>query len=229
MRTHLVLATLATLAGVAGCAADSPTESPKLTDTGVRVINGFDAPVDVVIDGAFARAGLGAGELGSFGTAAGDRSVQVRLAGGTVAALAVRVGTGHLSAVAATRLGSGTLSLQSLDDTNAVVPAGATKLRVLHLASKAGEVQVWRTQPDYQTPIRWAFPFNYNAVNTYYQSSPGAWEVRVWTDTSSYRPGDARGWAAAVDTARVTLSGGGKKTVVILDAGAGRVKLEVID
>ena len=103
MRTHLVLATLATLAGVAGCAADSPTESPKLTDTGVRVINGFDTPVDVVIDGAVARAGLGAGELGSFGTAAGDRSVQVRLAGGTVAALAVRVGTGHLSAVAATR------------------------------------------------------------------------------------------------------------------------------
>lgn len=229
MRTHFVLAALATLTLVASCAADSPTATPDVVGTGVRVINGYDAPVDVVIDGVVARAGLAAGEFASVGAAAGNRILQVRVAGGTAVALAVRVGSGRLASVAATRAGSSTLALQSLDDTNTVVPSGATKLRVLHLASRAGEVQVWRTQPDYQTPIRWAFPFNYNAVNTYYQSTPGAWEVRVWTDTASYRPGDARGWAAALDTARITLAGGGKKTVVILDAGAGRVKLEVID
>jgi hypothetical protein len=155
---------LATLTLVASCAADSPTATPDVVGTGVRVINGHDAPVDVVIDGVVARAGLAAGEFASVGAAAGNRILQVRVADGTAVALAVRVGSGRLSSVAATRAGSSTLALQSLDDTNTVVPSGATKLRVLHLASRAGEVQVWRTQLDIR-PGSLGLPFNHNAVN----------------------------------------------------------------
>jgi hypothetical protein len=133
--------------------------------------------------------------------------------------LAVDLSTGQSATVAALKASNGNLMVQSLADSNAVVPAGATKLRVLHLAAKVGEVQVW---PDYQTPIRWAFPFTYNSVNTYYQSTPGTWEVRAWIES-------AGNWNSAQDAARVTLGGGAKKTVAILDRPGGGIRLAVID
>lgn len=225
MRTPMLLASLL----LAACSGD-PVSGSSSDQTGVRIVNGFGASVDVLVDGMVRQTALPSGGLASIALAAGARSLIVRPSGtSTASTLAVQVAAGHLTAVAATRGGGGALLVQALDDTNTVVPAGATKLRVLHLAASAGEVQVWRTQPDYQTPTRWAFPFTYNTANVYYQSTPGAWEVRVWTDTTVYRPGNAAGWTTAVDTARVTLSSGRKATVVILDRTGGGVRVEVIE
>jgi hypothetical protein len=53
-----------------------------------------------------------------------------------------------------TSAANGAIGSSVLDDTNSVVPAGATKVRVLHLAPSAGTLQVYRTQPDYQQPIQ---------------------------------------------------------------------------
>ena len=224
----LPLAILSAAFLFAGCASDSPT-STVTAGTGVRVINAFDSSVDVLVDNAPMRSGLASGALVEISLGEGRRTVQVRQVGGTTSSLLVTVAAGRVSTVAATRAMGGAMALTSLADSNAIVPAGASKLRVLHLAAHAGEVQIWRTQPDYQTPIRWAFPVTYNSIDTYYQSTPGTWEVRVWTDTNLYRPGDARGWLTALDTARVTLAGGAKRTVVILDGAGGRVRLALID
>ena len=74
----------------------------------------------------------------------------VALRAGATASVAVPLLTeaGAFRSIAAVRSG-GALAASVLDDTGAVVPAGATKVRVLHLAPNAGEIQVFRTQPDW--------------------------------------------------------------------------------
>ena len=126
------------------------------------------------------------------------------------------------------RAASGAVASATLDDTNNVVPAGATKVRVLHLAPNAGTLQVYRTQPDYQQPISWQFPFDYQAAPTslsapFYQSTVGSWEVRVWTS-----PADASGWASAPVQVVIPLASGEKKTVLILDKAGGGVRIELL-
>jgi len=227
--THRIIALSLTAMAVA-CSGRDNGAGPIAPNAAFQFVNAFGAPVDLVVDGAVKATAIANGAMSPLSLEAGARNVVVRTTGAaTSSSVNVTVSSGKTVTVAAFRDLTGVLAAQALDDSNAVVPANATKLRVLHLAPLAGEVQVWRTQPDYQTPIRWAFPFTYNSVNTYYQSTPGSWEVRVWTDTQSYPPGDARGWSAALDAARITLASGSKKTVLILDKPGGGVKLVVID
>ena len=133
-----------------------------------------------------------------------------------------------MSTIAAVRSSSGALSSVALDDTNSVVPSGATKVRVLHMAANAGTLQVYRTQPDYQTPISWQFPFTYQAAPNslsapFYQSTVGTWEIHIWQT-----PADASGWGAAPIKLVIPLTSGQKKTVLILDAPGGGIRTEVI-
>ena len=120
----------------------------------------------------------------------------------------ITAAAGLLSTIAAVRGSNAALASVVLDDTNSVVPAGKTKVRVLHLAPNAGTLQVYRTQPDYQTPISWQFPFDYQAEPTslsapFYQSDVGTWEVRVWQT-----PADASGWATAPVKVVIPLASG---------------------
>lgn len=92
-------------------------------------------------------------------------------------------------------------------DTGAVVPAGATKLRVIHAATGAPPVDVWRVQPDFATPTRVMTPFAEQAVSAYIQSTPGTW--RVWVTRQG-----------ATDTLALTtvpLTAGQRATVVFLN------------
>jgi hypothetical protein len=206
----------------AGCSSN-PTTEPAGDLARVTLLNGFGANVDVLVDGDVKASSIESGAVTPIDISAGARTLAIRQAGSSASSsLGVQLSAGQIATFAALKSATGSLVVESLADSNAVVPTGATKVRVLHLAARSGEVQVWRTQPDYQTPIRWAFPFTYNSVNTYYQSTPGTWEVRVWTDS-------ATSWATAQNTARVTLSGGAKKTIAILDRPGGGVRLEVIE
>lgn len=207
---------------VVACSADAVT-NPNGDVARVSFINGFGSNIEILVDGSIRASDVPSGDITPLDLPIGARNIAVRQAGGTAtSSLNVQVAADAQTALAALRGVGGALSLKTLEDSNAVVPAGATKLRVLHLAARSGEVQVWRTQPDYQTPIRWAFPFMYNSVNTYYQSTPGTWEVRAWTDS-------AVSWNSALNSARVTLASGGKKTVAILDRAGGGIRLQVID
>jgi len=218
MRVRVVVAFVATTA----CSDDTATNANGDVAR-VSFVNGFGADVDLLIDGEVHASNVAIGAVTLLDLPVGARDIAVREAGSSAATSLTTQVMAHATApIAALRGSGGALVVRALEDSSAVVPPDATKLRVLHLAARAGEVQVWRTQPDYQTPIRWAFPFVYNSVNSYYQSSPGTWEVRVWTDS-------ATSWTTAVNAARLTLLGGGKKTVAILDRPAGGIKLEVID
>ena len=218
---------LATIAG--GCSSDSPTECCTAGTPSLRVINAFTSSVDVVIDGNVAIGSLAAGAIGTAAPAAGRHTLVLRPAGSSASvSQSITTSDGGLSTVAAVRSASGAVTSVALDDTNSVVPPNATKVRVLHFAPNAGTLQVYRTQPDYQTPVSWQFPFTYQAEPTslsapFYQSTVGSWDVRVWQT-----PTDASGWANAAVRVVIPLASGEKKTVVILDKAGGGVRIELL-
>ena len=198
---------------------------------GVRIVNAYTQPVDVFVDGALVVSSLPSGQLDSVEQGAGAHTVALRASGGT-ASVSVPLTTvaGAFSTIAAVRSG-GALSASALDDTNAVVPAGATKLRVLHLAPNAGEIQVFRTQPDYGTPIEWQFPFVYDSIMTdplrtpYFQSTVGTWDIRGWRKPSEV----ALGWGGTTARVTFTLASGEKRTVLVLDRPGGGIQMSVIE
>ena len=207
--------------GTTDCCVDLSTPS-------LRVINAFTTPMDVLIDGQIAISALAAGSVGKTATPSGNHTLVLRPNAGVSVSQSITTTTGALSTIAVVRTSSGSVSTAVLDDTNNVVPAGATKLRVLHLAPNAGVLQVYRTQPDYQTPIAWQFPFTYQASPNslsapFYQSTVGTWEVRIWQT-----PAGASGWATAPVKVVVPLGSGERKTIVILDQPGGGVKVEVL-
>ena len=230
----VVLAAAVCLISVAACEPSGPV-IPSGSSTGVGIVNAFNAPVDLLVDGTLRASAIPTGHYSGIDATPGLHTVSVRQAsGGAPVGVSMTVVSGRLGSLAATRGAGGALVAQSLEDTNAVVPAGATKLRVLHLAALTGEVQVWRTQPDFMTPIRWKFPFTYSAAisalsDPFFQSTPGTWNVRVWTDTLTRPPGDPAPWATPLDAVSVTLLTGQKKTVLILDKDGGGIVLQVID
>jgi hypothetical protein len=217
---------------VAGCArkdATSPqTQTPK--QAGVRIVNAYGQPVDVLVDGVLAVAAVAPGSLDTVQQSAGSHTVTLRAAGVTSPGLQVTTATGSVATIAAVRWGAA-LAASTLDDTNAVVPSGATKVRVLHLAPNAGEIQVARTQPDWSTPIEWQFPFLYDSVladplaHPFFQSTVGTWEVRAWLKPSEV----PLGWDGTTARVSFSLTSGEKRTVLVLDKPGGGIELSVID
>ena len=217
----------------AECAAKDATSPQSSSQPGVRIVNAYSQPVDVLVDGALAVAAVPPGKLDTVQQSAGNHTVALRAAGATTSGLAVTTAAGSVPTVVALRFGA-SLAASMLGDTNAIVPPGATKVRVLHLAPNAGEIQVARTQPDWLSPpwIGWKLPFLYDSVhindplaNPFYQSTVGPWDVRVWLTPS----GDALGWAGATARVSFSLKSGEKRTVLVLDKPGGGIELSVID
>jgi hypothetical protein len=211
-----------------GC-RESPTSVQAVQ--GIRIVNAYTQPIDVLVDGAIVASSVPAGQLDSVQQGAGAHTVAFR-ASGTTASVSVPLTTaaGTFRTIAVVRSGA-TLAASALDDTNAVVPTGATKVRVLHLAPNAGEIQVFRTQPNWGTPIEWQFPFLYDSArvdplaNPYLQSTVGAWDIRAWRKPSEV----ALGWGGTTARVTLTLASGEKRTVLVLDKPGGGIQLSVIE
>ena len=216
---------------VAGCNTDTSTGCCSLGGTpSLRVVNGFPGSVDIFIDDVIAASAVAPGAIDTLGPEPGSHTLVMRPTGANSTPIRQQfaAASGALATIAAVRSSTGTISAAVLDDTNEVVPAGATKLRVIHLAPNAGTLQVYRTQPDYQTPIAWQFPFNYQDNPTslsapFLQSTVGTWEVRIWQT-----PTDSTGWATAPVKVQVPLASGEKRTILVLDATGGGVRVQVI-
>jgi hypothetical protein len=229
MRSITRLASLLCVSIALACGNDAPTACCNAGEPALRVVNAFIAPVDVLIDGAVAIPSLAAGSIGTAAPPAGTHAVVLRPTGpGGSVSQSITTATGSLKTIAAVRASNGAVASAALDDTGSVVPSGATKVRVLHLAPNAGELQVYRTQPDFQQPISWQFPFTYQAEPTsitapFFQSTVGTWEVRIWQS-----PANASGWANAPVKVVIPLASGEKKTILMLDNPGGGVRVEVI-
>jgi hypothetical protein len=204
-------------------AACTETAGPvPAPDSGLRVVNATQTPVDVLVDGAVRVSGLPLASVSSaFGVPAGTRRVQLRAAGGATTELAVDAPVGSAVTAVALRSGTGALAAQVLADTGALVPAGKSKLRVAHLAaSGAANVELFRTQPDFRTPVRIMTPFRYGETSPYLQGDPGVWEVFV-------APAGSSGAPKGATTGPVTVPADERRTVVLLDS-AGVLRFRVI-
>ena len=205
---------------LAACSDDTEFTEPGGMEAGVRVVNATQSPMDVLLDGRVAVSGLGiAGLSPSLVVAPGTREVQLRSATGATTTLAVSAIAGRTITTVVYPDTAARIAAQVLQDTGAVVPAGKSKLRVTHLAANAGAIDVWRTQPDWQTPTRVMFPFRYMATSSYLQSDPGTWEVWITPEG---------GTAKLATTGAIDVPSGQRRTVVVLDS-AGVTKLRVIE
>lgn len=205
----------------AGCGpsmSDSGATNPVTGSAAIRVVNASQAPVDIVVDGQTVLHGLQVATVSDrINVASGNH--QVRLAGpsGSSAQVTIDAPTGATRIAVVTPAAS-SLSASILADTGALVPAGKTKLRVAHLAAGAGSIEIWRTQPDFQTPIHIMTPFDYQAMSPYLQSDAGNWEVFVTRASSTTK---------VATTGSVAIPAGEKRTVVLLDS-AGVMRFRVI-
>lgn len=230
MRVRAIFTSLLLLSAAA-CDARTITGCCSIGgDAGLRVVNAYTTPVDVLIDGTVVASAVAAGGITTVTPTLGSHTVTLRPAGSAVAGSAQSITTaaGVLNTMAALRQSDGTIGGATLDDTSDVVPTGATKVRVIHLAPNAGTLQVYRTQPDFGSPTAWQTPFNYQTDLTslsapFYQSTVGTWEIRIWQT-----PADASGWDTAPVRVTIPLASGEKKTVLILDQPGGGVRVQLI-
>ena len=220
-RSAVVLATLALALGTLTACGDDEVIDPGTTGTGagLRVINASQAPLTVLVDGRVVAQGLTVASVSNtLAIAPGAHQVRLQTAGGASASLTVQAAAGRTVTTFGTPAAGAGLAAAVLEDTGSVVLAGKSKLRVAHLAANAPAVDIWRTQPDFQTPIRVMFPFAYQATSSYLQSDPGAWEVFVTP---------AGGTTRLATTGSITVPSGERRTVVLLDS-AGVLRLRVI-
>jgi len=131
--------------------------------------------------------------------------------GGTVASThPIDVTEGAVMTLVA-RDSSGSVVPALLADTGAIVPPGASKLRVMHAAALAPAIDIYRSQPDFPSLITVMFPFAYGAVSPYLQSSPGSWDIVV---TPAGLPD------TLYHSGPFTVADGKRVTVVGMDSGA---------
>ncbi|MDF1505435.1 DUF4397 domain-containing protein [Roseisolibacter sp. H3M3-2] len=217
---HRRLALVPAALALAACGQNT-AEPFELDDSAVRVVNATQAPLDVLLDGEVALRGLPASAVSNpLPVTSGARRLQLRpTAGGAAAEVALQVPSGQALTTAAVSVGA-TLTAAVLADTNAAVPAGKTKLRVSNLAASATTVELFRTQPDFATPVRISTPFPYNTTSPYLQSDAGSWEVFV-------APAGSAGTPKGATTGPIALAAGQRRTVVLLDS-AGVLRFRVI-
>ncbi|HEY2804620.1 MAG TPA: DUF4397 domain-containing protein [Gemmatimonadales bacterium] len=221
------LAAGAAILTIAGCSANTNTGLSGQTSATIHLVNAVHGTVNLLVDGVQVSQNTGLGGTLNIGVSAGAHSLAVvKVGGGTSAAQAATLSDGGGIIVVAME-NSGTVGADILADTNAIVPAGATKLRVAHYAQNAPAIDIWRTQPDYATPIRVQFPFPYLAVSPYLQSTVGGWDLMVSHAAAGSNPPMPDTLA---NTGAIAVADGKSKTVIVTDgATAGTVQLVVVD
>lgn len=193
--------------------SDSTQPGDNLAHVGapMRVVNASALQLNLLVDGQTAATGIQVGGVsGPISITAGSH--ELRLTNGTTTSAPVMVTAVDGKELIAVVRGAANTGITSsiLADTGAIVPANKSKLRVVHASANAGDnVEIWRTQPDFQTPTHIMTPFAYGAESPYLQSDPGTWEVFITA------PGGATKLAT---TGAINIPAGERRTAVLLDS-----------
>jgi Domain of unknown function (DUF4397) len=222
MRTTILTAGIALWTAAAlGCGDGTTAPGVDGDAARLRVVHAVVAvsSVDVVVDGAVIIADLSAGEASPFvGVPAGDRLVALVPSGGPLSAgSGVSINFALDDSVTVITVDSSSIiNPWVLSDTGAMVPAGKSKLRAVHMAEQGPNIDIWRTQPDFNAPYTFQFPFHYQEASPYVQSDPGVWRVLVSTLAR-----DGMGVPVMtdtlLDTGPIEVPDGESRTAVILD------------
>lgn len=227
-KIHLVLLAVSGFATI-GCSetvTTSCTGCPRL-----RVIHSAVAvpAIDVLLNDEVQIEGLAVGMVSSFITLApGEWAVGFRPSGSTADPPRTMMTFASGDRVTVLTVDSSTvINPWVLSDTNAVVPANRSKLRVVHFAENAAPIDIWRTQPDFGQYITFQFPIRPREVTPYMESDPGDWQVLVSTETRD--PGGIPVLAdTLLETAPIPVPTGQTRTVLILDKEGGGVTAVII-
>jgi hypothetical protein len=206
----------------AACSDNStgPGTTGGNTDGRLQVIPGVAAmaSVDVVVDGRTRLTNAAYGVPSApIALSLGQHQVKVVPAGTAASAggttVTLRAGDTTRVVVIGT---PGALTPVTLGDTGAVPVPGKGKLRVSHLAANAPAIDVYRTQPDFGSFVKFMDPFPYQAATPFIESTPGNWVIRVTkkgTDEVLAESGPIR-----VDALWI-------RTILLLDAPNGGIKI----
>jgi hypothetical protein len=201
-------------------AACGSTVDPGTSAHGsVLVANASNGWIDVHIDGELRFTGLSMNAMTYLLTV--PRGLhQVRLSRGGVFGAAIEIGVNvspesQQTIVAFPSFPTSTtpdISAAVLADTGAYVPGGKSKLRVAHFAATAGDVQIWRRQPDFPSGTPIMTPFPYRAVSPYLQSDAGVWEVWLTPPDASTK---------LLSSGPIQIPSGERRTVLLVDTEEG--------
>ncbi|HEY4100406.1 MAG TPA: DUF4397 domain-containing protein [Gemmatimonadales bacterium] len=218
---------------VAACSSGGTEVVTGGTGGQLRVVNGSQAvaAVQVFVDGApVSSSSFATGVISSvFAVDSGEHLVEFRPVGGGAGNAQMAEFAPNKLVLAVAVDSGGRLTPAIMADTNSIVPAGATKVRVANLAQNAGRIDIWRTQPDFGTPIRVEFPFLYGTISPYLQSTPGNWNVLV-SDTVATNAGPNPGMPDTLGASDAfSVPEGALRTVLVVDKPGGGVKFVVVN
>jgi hypothetical protein len=211
--TRFVATTIAALAfGLAAC---SSAVEPVRSST-VSVANATSGSLGVSVDGVRVLFAVPPNRSTGMMIGEGAHTIQLIDDANRTTDVAVKssADTAH-TVVAYPRIIAGAttgISTAVLADTGAIVPAGKSKLRVAHLAANAGNIEIWRSQPDFPSGVHIMTPFPYQATSPYLQSDPGTWEVWLTAAGSTVR---------TVSSGPIQIPSGERRTVLLLDGATG--------
>jgi hypothetical protein len=178
-------------------------------------VNASSSQLTVYVDGSVAAQAVQVGNVSQpISVTAGTHQVRLQNAAGTSTDLTVQVAENHSLVTVGMPSTSSGVSAAVLTDTGSIVPAGKSKLRVVHMSPNAGNIEIWRTQPDFQTPVHIMTPFPYGAESPYLQSNAGAWEVFVTASGSTTK---------VASTGAINIPSGERRTAILLDSAGSKV------
>jgi uncharacterized protein DUF4397 len=205
----------------AACSDDSTGPGPGgNTDGRLQVVPGVAAlaAVDVVVDGQTKLTNAAYGVPTSpIALSLGQHQVKVVPAGTPPSAggTTVTLRAGDTTRVVV--IGTPTaLTPVALGDTGATPVPGKGKLRVSHLAANAPPIDVYRTQPDFTTFVKFMDPFPYQSASPFIESTPGNWVIRVT------RKGTTE---VLAESAPIRVDALWIRTVLLLDAPNGGIRI----
>lgn len=213
MRNQSLSALLAALAVLGACSDSSSGPGGGGPTADVTVLSAAGRASSVLASiGGQTLSPMGPGEYQMVSVPAGSRnfSFQVQGSGITGSAGTVDLVAGDNYLLIA-QDSQGVVVGSLVADTGAIVPAGKSKLRVIHSAGLAPPIDVYRTQPDFPTLVSVMFPFDFGANSPYLQSDPGDWSVVVTPDNLT---------DTLYATGPIVVPDGGRVTVVIVDSTA---------
>lgn len=208
---------------VAACSDDAAGPDNTAKDGRLQVVLGVAAlpTADIIVDGETRLTNVAYGVPSStLALSVGQHQVKAvapgtaATAGGTT--ITLRAGDTTRVVVIGTPTA---LTPITLGDTGAAPVPGKGKLRVSHLAANAPAIDVYRTQPDFGTFVKFMDPFPYQSASSFVESTPGNWVIRVTakgTDQVLAESGPIR-----VDALWI-------RTVLLLDAPNGGVRITVL-
>lgn len=209
----VAIATLFSIFLLAGCGGSSSSASSRL-----RVVHASpDAPnVDVLVRNRVVLSNVAFRDAsGYLSTAWGDTPIAVRVTGTTTTVISA---TPHLqekvdyTLIAANRVAN--IEPLLLTDDNRSPSAGNIKLRVVHGAPSAPNVDVYVTAPgaDIANLVPTLSNVPFKAASGYLEVPAGTYQVRVTVAGTK---------DVAIDTGAVTLAAGQIRTAIAVDAVGG--------